>query len=106
MLQRLASGDEVCGTWTRSQLLEMDERFVGAVEAAFQAGGESRAAASATVRVAKQGLTAEQAIQAAWIWYCRNRDTADISSSEVVARVRAQCLGVDPMRIRAEFKKR
>src|SRR5262249_47470687 len=36
--------------WTRSQLLEMDDRFVAAVMAAFQAGGESLAAAGAAGR--------------------------------------------------------
>jgi len=101
--EELLPGD---GVWPRDRLLAMDAFYTAAVERAFELGLESRAAASTTVRVTKQRLTGEQAIQEAWTWYCRNRDTADISSSEVVARVRAQYWGVDPMLIRAEFKKR
>jgi len=43
------AGDEVCGDYPRAQLLEMNDRFVYAVEAAFAAGLESRVAAAATV---------------------------------------------------------
>ena len=38
------------GTWTREQLLCMDDRFVVAVEAAFRSGLESPASASAVKR--------------------------------------------------------
>src|SRR5215813_7059894 len=41
--------DAQSGLWSREQLLEMDSRFVAALEAAFAKGLESRAAAAATV---------------------------------------------------------
>ena len=83
----------------------MDDRFVVAVETSFRRGLESRAAARSTATV-RQRLTVEQAIQAAWIWYCRNRDAADIPFAAVVARVRARCPGVKPECIRAGFERR
>ena len=47
MLQRLQSLDEElypgCGLWSRTELEEMDSRFVAAVELAFANGLESRA---------------------------------------------------------------
>src|SRR5262245_834602 len=108
MLQRLASGDEVCGTRTRSQLLEMDERFVGAVEAAFQAGGESLAVARATVsfRNGKVGKAAaiEGAIEGAWDFLCSKG--GQVSASEIVGYVRARCPGVDAPRIRFGIEQR
>jgi len=47
----------------------------------------------------------EAAIQAAWIWFRRNRDV-DVPFSAIVALVRARCPGVDPMRIQAGFERR
>jgi hypothetical protein len=108
MLQRLASGDEVCGAWTRSQLLEMDDRFVAAVEAAFRAGGESLAVARATVsfRNGKVGKAAalEGAIEAAWDLLCSKK--GQMSASEVVAFVRARCSSVDVLSIRSGIEQR
>src|SRR5262245_16918206 len=47
---------ELCnGLWSRDQLVEMDSRFTAAVAAAFSQGLESRAAASATVRIDRNG---------------------------------------------------
>ena len=102
MLQRLASGDEVCGAWTRSQLLEMDDRFVAAIEAAFRAGGESLAVARATVsfRNGKVGKAAaiEGAIEGAWDFLC--------SKGGQVSALRARCPGVDAPRIRFGIEQR
>jgi hypothetical protein len=56
MLQRLNffdSSDELEGEWPRARLIEMNDRFVAALELAFAKGLESRAAASATVRVGR-----------------------------------------------------
>ena len=46
--EELYAGD---GLWSRDQLEAMNDRFVAAVERAFELGLESRAAAAATVRV-------------------------------------------------------
>src|SRR5262249_61095466 len=64
-------GDEVCGDWTREELEAMDAAFVERLEAAFQAGLESRAAASATVQLngKQQRLTEEGTIELAWRWF-------------------------------------
>lgn len=43
--------DERDGPWTREQLLEMDARFVVALERAFEAGLESRASAAGQVKL-------------------------------------------------------
>jgi hypothetical protein len=43
------------GTWTREQLIEMDERFVAALEEAFSSGSECRNSASAEFRGARKG---------------------------------------------------
>lgn len=103
MLQRPASGDEVCGVWNRGQLLEMDERFCRAMEAAFVSGGESRTAASATVQV-RPRVTAEAveaAIEAAWVWLWEK--AGNVSSAEVMEFARARCPGVTVARVRAGF---
>src|SRR5262249_24886594 len=105
MLQRLASGDEVCGAWTRSQLLEMDDRFVAAVMAAFQAGDESLAAARATVSFRNGKAAAiEGAIEAAWDLLCSKK--GEMAASEVVAFVRERCLNIDRARMRAALAER
>ena len=64
--------DGQCGLWSRTELEAMDQKFVAAVEAAFQSGLESRAAACATVRIGsvRNRLLKEQAaIGAAWNWF-------------------------------------
>lgn len=91
MLQRPASGDEVCGVWNRSQLFEMDERFVAAVERAFGLGLESRAAAGATVRIGSfrngKGTVIESALEAAWDLICQQGRGSGLGSFGVRARV-------------------
>jgi len=99
MLQRLASGDEVCGVWTRSQLFEMNERFIAAVEAAFQAGLESRVAARSTFRAKSREEVIEAAIEQAWLWLWEK--AGNVSSAEVVEFVRTRCPGVKLECIRA-----
>jgi len=37
----LDSAEEVCGIWSRDQLVEMNDRFVAAVLTAFELGLES-----------------------------------------------------------------
>src|SRR5215472_7181876 len=94
-------GDEVCGDYTREQLLEMNNRFVAAVEAAFAAGLESSSAARATVKVnGKQRLTEEGTIELAWRWFTEAKFQA--TALEVMAR----CPGVSPERVRVAFKER
>ena len=44
-------GDERDGPWTREQLIEMDARFVAALERAFELGLESRASAAGQVKL-------------------------------------------------------
>jgi hypothetical protein len=83
----------------------MDEHFTSAVEAAFEAGLESRSAARATVQVGRSSaVDVERAIEAAWAWF-QSMDQ-DVAFSAVVAFVRARCPGVDPMCVRAGFEKR
>jgi hypothetical protein len=99
--------DEQCGVWNREQLVQQNDRFVAAVEAAFQAGHESRAAARATVQIGRSGaVDVERAIEAAWQWFVSNRDETDIPFATIVAFVRARCSGVDPAQIRAGFERR
>jgi hypothetical protein len=106
MLDRTAQfGDELSGTWSRNQLLEMNSRFCEALNQAFQAGRESPVSARATVvvRGRKQRATEETILAAAWEWFVRrNEGVEDIAFVDVVAR----CPGVDPMRIRASFDRR
>ena len=115
MLERLHScfdeeldvGD---GLWPRAELEQMNDRFVAAVELAFRSGGESRAAASSTVKIGRNGsrlLAEDMAIGAAWQWLREKMDAnVDISFVEVVAFVNARCPGVDRVRIREAFKQR
>src|SRR5215472_16635045 len=73
MFQRLSSpfdeelyaGD---GLWSRSELEEMNDRFVAAMEQAFANGGESRTAAAATVKMNGKPRADEIAIELAWRW--------------------------------------
>ena len=98
----IPSGDEVCGLWTRSQLLEMDDRFVAAVTAALEAGSESRVAAGATVRVGRNGKVA--AIEGAWNSLCSKK--GQMAASEIVDYVRVRCPGVDVLCIRFGIEQR
>jgi len=50
-LARYEPGDELQGGWPRDQLLEMDNRFVAALEQAFRLGLESRESAAAQVKL-------------------------------------------------------
>ena len=102
----IPSGDEVCGLWTRSQLFEMDARFTARVEAAFQAGLESRSAARATVRVGRNGKAAvlESALEGAWNLLRGKK--GEVTAVEVVGYVRARCGGVDVSCIRFGIEQR
>jgi len=109
MLQRLLFYDDELGDglWSHQQLLEMNDRFVAAVELAFAKGLESRASASAIVKMNGKQRADEIAIELAWRWLRENMEAnVDISFSEVVAFVNARCPGVDRARIGAEFKQR
>jgi len=109
MLQRtfFSDLDELDGIWSRERLIEMNDAFVSAVERAFELGLESRAAASATVRIGAvrngDARRIEAAIEAGWQELCRQR--GDISFSEIVQFVRKRCL-VDPEVIRVGFAQR
>jgi hypothetical protein len=100
------------GLWTRPQLIEMDQKFVAAVERAFANGGESPVAARATVDVkaslnGSRRLAAEAAIEAAWLWLRGKMDeSVDVAFVEVVEFVNARCSGVPASKVRAEFEKR
>ena len=50
-----APGDEQPGSWPRSMLVEMDDKFTTAVREAFAAGNERATAAAATVTRAAAG---------------------------------------------------
>src|SRR5262249_42298683 len=93
------------GDWTRQELEVMDAQFVAAVEAAFQAGLESRAAARATVRIGKPSLVQlEAAIEAAWLWLWEK--DGELPFAAIVARVRTQCPNVTVAVVRAGFERR
>src|SRR5262245_30776594 len=109
MLQRLASysyDDELYGdgTWSREELERMNQEFVAAVETAFQRGLESRAAARATVWVAKPSRQVEEVIEAAWNFLWEN--DGDLPFVEIVSFVRARCPNVTAAVVRAGFEKR
>ena len=113
MLQRLNSFfdelDERCGLWSRSELEDMNDRFVAAVEAAFQSGRESRKAAAATVRVGtalngSRQRAVEAAIEGAWKFLCDER--GDLPFAEVLVFVRKRVPGVDEVRVREGFLQR
>src|SRR5215471_512021 len=109
MLQRLLSYDDDefgDGLWSHQQLLEMNDRFTAAVEAAFQSGLESRKAAAATVRIGRNGKEAaiESAIEAAWDLLCSKK--GDVAFSEIVAFVRERCPNIDQARVRFGFQQR
>jgi len=91
---------ELCnGTWTREQLIEMNDRFVAAVSNAIRSGRESAAAVSATVRInsslngsrrrTKEAAVIE-AIEVGWTELCRRK--GDMAFLEVAQVVREQCL--------------
>ena len=99
--------DEQCGDYTRDQLEAMDAAFVARVEAAFQVGLDSRAAAAATVRIGRNGsrrLVEDSAIESAWNWF---RDVKfEATAVEVLARVRASCPGISVEEVREGFRRR
>jgi|SRR5262249_22982707 len=98
--------DAQSGLWSREQLLEMDSRFVAAVEAAFAKGLESRAAAAATVRIGRNGKAAavESAIEAVWDRLCSKK--GEMAASEVVMFVRERVPNIDPAYVRASLAER
>jgi len=55
-----APGDEQPGSWPRSMLVEMDDKFTTAVREAFAAGNERATAAAATVVTARVQREAEE----------------------------------------------
>ena len=94
-------GDEVCGDYNCEQLLEMNNRFVAVVQAAFAAGLESRAAAEKTVNVnGRQRLTEEGTIELAWRFFV----AAKFEMTAV--EIRARCPCVAPERVRVAFRER
>src|SRR5262249_34670998 len=108
-VSRVSDLDGQCGLWSRAKLLVMDARFCDALEQAFEAKLESRAAAAATVRLGprlngSRLLKEQAAIGAAWNWFREAKFEA--TAVEVVARVRASCASVTAEQVRAEFKKR
>src|SRR5262249_47211647 len=110
MLQRLNSSlDEELscgdGLWSREELVEMDARFVAAVERAFELKLESRVAAAATVRVGRngsRGLAEEAAIGAAWRWFVGAK--FEVPAAAVLARVRAGYPNVTAEQVREGFR--
>src|SRR5262249_61652958 len=109
VLQRLAplfsEFDGQYGDWPRERLIEINDAFVSVVERAFELGLESRAAASASVKMNGKLRADEIAIELAWRWLRENMDAGiDISFVEVVAFVQARCSGVTPARVRAGFE--
>jgi len=82
----------------------MNDAFVACVEAAFKSGFESRAAASATVRVGQNGeQRTEVLIESAWHWLRANVAAGnDVTFVEVAAR----CPGVNPSRVHESLKRR
>jgi hypothetical protein len=85
----------------------MNNSFVAAVEAAFQAGDESLAAARAQMKSSLNGsrrLAEEAAIGAAWQWFVDAN--FDVPAAAVLARVRASYPGIDQARLREEFRRR
>jgi hypothetical protein len=85
--------------WNREQLIQQNDRFVAAVEAAFAAGFESRTAAAATVRVGARPLAEEAAIGAVWRWFVDAKFQA--TAVEVLARVRASYPNIAAEQVRA-----
>jgi hypothetical protein len=108
MLDRTSQLDDgLCGGWSRLRLLEMNEQFCKVMEQAFERGLESRASATATVRVGKRRVTEEEAIETVWKWFVHcNEGVEDIAFVDVVARVRALLPNVTAARVRLGFETR
>jgi len=119
MLQRLQSLDEElypgCGLWSRGELEAMNQSFVTAMEQAFASGGESRAAGSATVRIAPRVNGGRQSAAAAangkgaaigGVWRLFVEAKFDMTAVEVMERARAVCPYVTAEDVREEFKRR
>jgi len=111
MLQRLsfALDEEILpgnGVWARDELERMNVAFVERVEAAFQAGLESRAAAAATVRIGRAGtaVVTERAIKAAWDLFCSRK--GEMAAAEVLKFIRNRCPNIDPAYVKASFAER
>jgi hypothetical protein len=105
MLDRLSQHDnELCGAWSRNELLEMDSRFRGALEVAFASGRERRESATATVRVDKPRLTEDEAIEAGWRFCCEQ--DFDVPFAAAVARVRVLLPNIAVECVRAGFARR
>jgi hypothetical protein len=98
------SDDARQGTWSRNELLEMDERFCEAMEVAFASGRERRESATATVRVEKPRVTAEEAIEAGWRFCCD--EDFDVPFAAAVARVRVLLPNITVECVRVGFEKR
>jgi len=95
--------DEQCGDWTREQLVQQNERFVAAVERAFELGLESRATAEASCLMNGKQRTDEITIELAWRYLRSNMDAGlDVSSAAIIAR----CPGVALERVRAGVRRR
>jgi len=105
MLQRLSvSFDEEIEFYPpRRELEAMDQKFTAAMERAFELGLESRASASAIVKMNGKLRADEIAIELAWRWLRENMEAGiDVTFLEVVAR----CPGVDPHKVHAGIKRR
>src|SRR5215475_8700672 len=99
------SGDEQHGDYTRAQLEVMNSAFVERVEAAFQAGLESRAGAAASYVTRKSNRRLEEAvIQAAWDWLWR--EEGDLPFVEIVKFVRVRCPQICAAVVQAAFERR
>ena len=104
LIEELQPGD---GTWNHSQLLEMDRCFVQACETAFQAGFESRTAASTTIQIGRRNgreAVIERALESAWDWLVREK--GNVAATEIVKFISAQVPGIGVERIRSEFDRR
>jgi hypothetical protein len=111
MLQRLNSlfDEELLGgdgLWPRDRLEQMNTAFIVAVEHAFELGLESRAAASATVRIGRNGRAAavESVIEAVWDRLCSKK--GQMAASEVLMFVRERCPNIDPAYVKASLAER
>ena len=98
-------GDEVCGTWTREELLKMDANFTSAVATAIRNGQENPAAVSATVRIARSKAVVEAAAIQAAFNLLMERD-GEMSFPEIVSAVQKCCPQVTAARIRASFEQK
>jgi hypothetical protein len=94
------------GFWPREQLERMNDRFVAAVERAFELKLESRVAAAATVRIGRNGtaVVTERAIKAAWDLLCGRK--GEMAAAEVLKFIRNRCPNIDPAYVKASLAER